>query len=107
MDIRCYHAHVYFDEDNLEEAKKLTQAAGERFNIRVGRLHSRPVGPHPRGSCQLSFKAEILGEVVTWLLLNRSGLTVLLHGLSGDELRDHTEFVFWLGAAEDLDLSAL
>ena len=43
-----------------------------------GRLHERPVGPHPDWSCQLAFGPEKLGDVVGSLALNRGGLVALV-----------------------------
>ena len=105
--IKGYHAHVYFDAGELSRAEALCAAAGERFNLKVGRMHVNPVGPHPRGSCQLAFSSNIFGEVVPWLLEHRSGLTVLLHGISGDAYVDHTDYTFWLGKQESLLLENL
>ena len=105
--IKGYHTHIYFDPGESVAAETLCQAAGEHFDLRVGRLHIQPVGPHPRGSCQLAFKVNLFGELIPWLLLNRSRLTVMVHGLTGDDLRDHTEYVFWLGEQETLDLEKL
>jgi DOPA 4,5-dioxygenase len=102
-----YHAHVYFDAASREAARRLTEAAGQAFGLTVGRMHDRPVGPHPRGSCQLSFAPEQFGPVVTWLIHHRAGLTVFAHALTGDALKDHTEHVLWLGPSEALNLSAL
>jgi aromatic ring-cleaving dioxygenase len=36
---------------------------------------------------------------VPWLMLNRDGLTVLLHPETGDDLTDHTAHAAWFGAA--------
>jgi DOPA 4,5-dioxygenase len=102
-----YHAHVYFDAATREQADKFCKAAGERFGVKVGRMHDRPVGPHPRGSCQLTVKAEQLAQVLPWLVLNRRGLTVFAHAQTGHALKDHTEHVIWLGPSETLKLSAL
>jgi aromatic ring-cleaving dioxygenase len=107
MNITGYHAHVYFDAASREAAQRLVAAAAQRFELTVGRLHDTPIGPHPRASCQLAFKAELFGPVIAWLMLNRGGLTVFAHALSGDALKDHTEHVLWLGASEPLKLSAL
>ncbi|AMO57217.1 4,5-dioxygenase [Endozoicomonas montiporae] len=105
--IKGYHAHIYFDPDEYAVAESLCRAADERFNLKMGRLHSQPVGPHPRGSCQLAFSAGRFGELIPWLLVNRNSLTVMVHGLTGDDIRDHTEYVFWLGNQETLDLDKL
>jgi aromatic ring-cleaving dioxygenase len=105
--ITGYHAHVYFDAAERESARRLCEEAGRLFGVTVGRMHDRPVGPHPRGSCQLAFDAEQFGKVVPWLIENRRGLTVFAHAETGHALKDHTEHVIWLGPSEALNLDAL
>ena len=106
--IAGYHAHVYYDAPTTrEQARQLCEAAGKRFPLTVGRMHDNPVGPHPRGSCQLAFGAELLAEVLPWLVVNRNGLTVFTHAETGDALKDHTAHVIWLGPSETLDLAKL
>jgi DOPA 4,5-dioxygenase len=105
--IRGYHAHVYFDAATREAAGRLCQAAGRAFPLTVGRMHDKPVGPHPRGSCQLAFGPELLAQVIPWLIENRSGLTVFAHADTGDDIKDHTDHVLWLGPSEVLNLAAL
>jgi DOPA 4,5-dioxygenase len=106
--ITGYHAHVYYDAPTTrEQARQLCEAAGQRFPLTVGRMHDNPVGPHPRGSCQLAFAADQLAEVLPWLVLNRDGLTVFTHAETGDAIKDHTVHVIWLGPSETLDLSKL
>jgi len=105
--ITGYHAHVYFDAADRERAHRLCTEAGQTFALSVGRMHDQPVGPHPRGSCQLAFAPELFGEVVPWLIVNRGGLTVFAHALAGDALKDHTDHVLWLGPSEMLNLAAL
>jgi aromatic ring-cleaving dioxygenase len=103
--IRDFHAHIYFDPDEVEEAKALGRAARERFAVPEGHYHLRPVGPHPRGSCQLTVPTDQFGEVVQWLVLNRGGLTIFAHANTGDDLADHTQHVIWFGESEPLNLS--
>ena len=105
--ITGYHAHVYFDADSRERARLLCEAAGSEFPLSVGRMHDQPVGPHPRGSCQLAFGTELLGEVIPWLIANRNGLTIFAHAETGDSLKDHTDHVLWLGPSETLHLAKL
>jgi aromatic ring-cleaving dioxygenase len=107
MRVTGYHAHVYFDAATRESARRLTEAAGQAFPLTVGRMHDKPVGPHPRASCQLSFPPELFEPVITWLMLNRGGLTVFAHAVTDDTLKDHTEHVLWLGASELLNLASL
>ena len=105
--IAGYHAHVYFDAANREQARRLCEAAGRELGVSVGRMHDGPVGPHPRGSCQLAFGPEKFAAVIPWLIVNRNGLTVFAHAETGQALKDHTEHVLWLGPSEALKLSAL
>ncbi|MEX2353205.1 MAG: DOPA 4,5-dioxygenase family protein [Gammaproteobacteria bacterium] len=102
-----YHAHVYFDEQTLEQARSLCAEAGETLGIPVGQIHTRPVGPHPRWSCQLSFHTCQFELVIDWLDQHRDGLDILVHGVTGDDLLDHTEHVAWLGNPSKLNLEAL
>ena len=76
--IRDFHAHIYFDADQLDRARRVAEAAHERFGVPVGRFHTGPVGPHPRGSCQLTVRPEQFGDFAQWIALNRDGLTILL-----------------------------
>lgn len=105
--IEAYHAHVYYDPDRKADAQALCEELRDRFSIAMGRMHDAPVGPHPRGSCQLSVPPEKFGPVIQWLVTHRNGFTIFAHGLSGDEIRDHTDYVIWLGPSETLNLSAL
>jgi aromatic ring-cleaving dioxygenase len=105
--ITAYHAHIYFDAASREQARALCEAAGRAFSVTVGRMHDKPVGPHPRGSCQLAFGAEQFAAVIPWLIVNRKGLTVFAHAETGDAMKDHTEHVLWLGPSEPLHLAAL
>ena len=100
-----YHAHVYFDKETLLLATSLCEKAGELFNLKIGRVHQKMVGPHPMWSCQIIFGSENFDELVTWLELNRENLTILIHPLSGNDLEDHTIYAYWLGDGTDLDLS--
>lgn len=105
--IKGYHAHVYFDANSVEQARALRERVSDEFDYAVGRFHEKNVGPHPRWSFQIAFKAEAFGTLVPWLALNRKGLTVFVHGLSGEDIYDHTELVMWLGESVELDLSVL
>jgi DOPA 4,5-dioxygenase len=103
--IRDFHAHIYFDPGEIEKARALGAAAQERFGVPVGHYHLKPVGPHPRGSVQLTVAPDQFGEFAQWLALNRGGLTIFAHANTGDDLADHTDHVIWFGASEPLDLS--
>ena len=66
-------------------------------------LHA-PVGPHPQSMYQIAFPREMLASFVPWLMLNRDGLTVLLHPETGDDYVDHTDHAAWFGAVLPLRL---
>ena len=100
-----YHAHVYFDAGSVDRAEALCRTAAERFGVAMGRVHRKLVGPHPQWSCQLAFDAGQFDVLIPWLDAHRDGLTVFVHGLSGNDLADHTVHASWLGTPAVLDLS--
>ena len=102
--IRDFHAHIYFDPGEIEEAKALGHAAHHRFGVPEGHYHQRAVGPHPRGSCQLTVPIEKFGEFAQWLVLSRGALTIFAHANTGEDLLDHTRHVIWFGDSERLNL---
>lgn len=102
-----YHAHVYYEAGTKDRAALLRMQVEERFEMRMGRWHDNPVGPHPTGSYQIAFTPDLFGEIVPYLALNRDGLTVFIHPDTGDDVPDHTERAIWLGEQRKLDLSAL
>ena len=104
--IRGFHAHVYFDEHSAVRARRLCEAARDRFGVQMGRMHQRLVGPHPCWSCQLAFEPALFGNVIPWLALNRDGLVVFVHPDTGDDIADHTDYALWMGAVKQLDLGA-
>ena len=100
-----YHAHVYFDAATLEQARALCERVAAECSVSLGRLHERPVGPHPCWSCQLAFDRSQFDAVIGRLERERQGLNVFVHGLTGDDYADHTAHAMWLGDAAVLDLS--
>ena len=103
--IRDFHAHIYYDAAEVDVARALATEAQRRFGVAVGHFHVRPVGPHPRGSCQMTVPTDRFGAVATWLSVNRTGLTIYAHASTGDDRADHTTNVVWFGPSEPLDLS--
>ena len=103
--IRDFHAHIYYDAAEFGQAKLLAAEAQRRFGLPIGHFHLVPVGPHPRGSVQMTVPTDRFGEVATWLAVNRAGLTIFAHASTGDDLADHSRNVVWFGPSEALDLS--
>jgi aromatic ring-cleaving dioxygenase len=105
--IKGFHAHVYFDASTLEQARALCEQAASRFKLAMGRVHQKPVGPHPDWSCQLAFAPSVFGELVPWLALHQRGLVVFIHPITGNDLVDHRDHAMWMGAVRPLNLSVL
>lgn len=105
--IEGYHAHVYYDVETRAVAERLREGIGAGFQTQLGRWHDRPVGPHPISMYQVAFPVAEFPRLVPWLMLNRSGLTVLVHPLTGDDYEDHATYSLWLGAPLPLKLEIL
>ena len=103
--IADFHAHIYFDPEQVDEAKALAAEAREQFGVAVGHFHLRPVGPHPRGSCQLTVQPGQFGDFARWAVVARRGLTIFAHASTGDDAADHRHNVLWFGPSEPLDLA--
>ncbi len=101
----AYHAHIYFEQETLSFATRLCEKAGEHFNLKIGRIHQQAVGPHPKWSCQISFGKKHFNEFIPWLDANRESLTIFIHPLSGNNLKDHTLYAYWLGNSVVLNTS--
>jgi aromatic ring-cleaving dioxygenase len=104
--IREYHAHIYYDPTKTRDrAARLRERVAAEFPAAVlGRWHDALVGPHPQSMYQIAFPREMLAAFVPWLMLNRDGLTVLLHPETGDDYVDHTDHAAWFGAVLPLRL---
>ena len=101
-----YHAHVYYDPQTTRDcAERLrTRVAAEFPGARLGRWHDELVGPHTQSMYQIAFPASLLASFLPWLMLNRNGLTILLHPETGNDYRDHSAHAAWLGSPLPLRL---
>jgi aromatic ring-cleaving dioxygenase len=105
--INGYHAHIYYAPDTRVTAAELREAVGARFPCRVGRWHDEAVGPHPISMYQIAFEASEFSRIVPFLMLNRNGLSILVHPMSGDAYLDHSRYALWLGEQQDLRFDVL
>lgn len=103
--IGSYHAHVYYDPTRTRDvAERLRARVAERFPVQLGRWHDKLVGPHPLAMFQIAFDTAEFARLVPWLMLNREGLTILVHPNTANPRADHEVHALWLGAV--LPLSA-
>ncbi len=104
--IRDYHIHVYYDQDSKAKAEALRAKLEATFpSASYGRWHDHPVGPHPEGSYQVQFPSDLFAAIVPFVALERDGLTVLVHPNTGNDLADHRDYAFWMGAMPELNLA--
>ena len=107
-----YHAHIYYAADERARAARLRdrfRATGPgdplsaiRF---VGELRDQKAGPHISSQFEIHFDERLLPVVEAEL--KRSGLRVLVHPLTLDDLSDHTYLGRWIGEPVELDLTVL
>lgn len=107
IQINGYHAHVYYDAATRPLAERLAEAIGSKFSVEFGGFRDGPVGPHPTANLQIIFTSAEFQNVVPWLMLNRSGLDVLIHPLTDDSVEDHSRYALWLGTPVPLRLEML
>ncbi len=104
MEIKDYHFHLYYDVKDIDKATTLRDKIGETFDVDLGRVWDKPVGPHPIGSCQVTVSNELFQEVMVWLLSNRNGIDFFVHPNTGDNLADHSDYIMWIGKSYELKL---
>jgi aromatic ring-cleaving dioxygenase len=102
--IRGFHVHVYFDTGTRGIAERLHEGIETRFDAKVGKLHGQPVGPHPKPMFEVTATPEQFASIVTWLMLNREGLSVLVHPVTDDAIADHETRTLWMGESLPLDV---
>ena len=107
-----YHAHIYY------AAQERPLAASFREKLRssrpddplskllfVGELRDHKAGPHITSQFEIHFEERLLPDVEAEL--THSGLRVLIHPLTLDDLGDHTYLGRWIGEPVPLDLTVL
>lgn len=92
-----YHAHIYYDAGSRDHAAALRDWVEQRFQVRMGRWRDEPVGPHPSAMYQIAFTPDQFPTLVPFLMLNRQGLTILVHPETGRPRDDHTLNAVWAG----------
>jgi aromatic ring-cleaving dioxygenase len=103
-----FHAHIYFDSHTQSQAEELYSRAPAELSVsKMGRFHTRCVGPHPTWMFSMEYNLESFEQVTLWLMQNLNGLCALVHPLSGDDLADHTTYALWFSRELQLNLPKL
>ncbi|NAX22241.1 DOPA 4,5-dioxygenase family protein [Vibrio sp. V39_P1S14PM300] len=94
-----YHFHVYFALNNVAAAEELHQKIRQTQADKIERIYplvERLVGPHKMPMFEIHV-ADINNGFADWLDAQRGDLSVLMHPVTGNDLKDHTEGAAWLG----------
>jgi DOPA 4,5-dioxygenase len=103
-----YHAHIYYDPTKTRAvAERVCTAISDKFPVEIEEFRDTPRGPHPISNALVIFKPDQFEHVVSYLMLNRDGLDVLVHPLTTDAVEDHSSFAIWLGNPVELKLHTL
>lgn len=106
--ISGYHAHIYFEPKNPEPAARIREQLAVTFpHARLGAWRPFPVGPHPKAMYLIEFKTDDFANIVPWLMLNRRGLTIMVHPFTGNGAEDHSDNALWLGERFELKLEGM
>ncbi|MBN9559371.1 MAG: aromatic ring-cleaving dioxygenase [Alphaproteobacteria bacterium] len=95
--IKSYHAHIYYDAATRDTAAQVREQVSEHFLVQMGRWRDEPVGPHVRAMYQIAFDVSVFPILVPWLMLNRQGLTILVHPNTDRPRDDHLVHALWMG----------
>lgn len=115
-EIKEYHFHVYYYQTNATSRSKALALRDDILRLtREGYFHAVPLatfndvprGPHPIGSYEVWCPRERFSRTYSYFALNRGELSVLIHPLTREEVKDHSERAVWLGKSFGLDLSQL
>lgn len=116
-----YDVHAYFNMEDQEHAyqvyedflaflnEKQIAIASSGFYLKIFER-----SPHPKPMWEVDFKQqdhlfEKMGLAITWLMLNRERLSVLVHPNTDkrtreSKIRDHTIYTLWMGPSVDLNV---
>lgn len=104
MNFKDYHFHIYFEQHQSQILESILEKLKELKDIKIGRVWNKPIGPHPIGSCQITVPLGRFEWMVQWFLYNREGLDIFVHAVSGDDIKDHTDYIVWIGNQHTLNL---
>ncbi len=103
--MNLFHAHIYVDDQNLDEIHKLSTLANLSNIFIHQEIYKKPIGPHPLGMLELHFNDQFYSKAIEWLKNHHNNFSTLIHKDTGDDVRDHTENILWLGTPLKIDFS--
>jgi aromatic ring-cleaving dioxygenase len=96
--VEGYHIHIYHDDfvsqfsaDNILTQLQTLFPKHLEANYKIG-----VVGPHLTKNIQIDITKEGFAEIVQWLQMNNSGLSILVHPETGDDAKDHLQNSIWI-----------
>ncbi len=100
-----FHAHIYIKKQNLSETQEIIRLAQIIGIFEYVELFDEPIGPHPFGMIELHFSDQVYHVALEWLKSHHGNFSVFIHQETGDDFRDHTDGVIWLGTPVEIDFS--
>ncbi|KAJ3072010.1 hypothetical protein HK102_006335 [Quaeritorhiza haematococci] len=71
-------------------------------------INDSPIGPHPMSSYEVWVPYESFARFYSWIVLNRpKDVSVMIHPLTREEVKDHTERAVFLGGTATLWVGGL
>lgn len=103
-----FHAHIYFSgADARAHAFHLRERLLADFGGTAGGVRETAGGPHPEPDLLVHIPVGRFADAVPFLMLNRAGLSILVHPETGEPVRDHTDNALWLGPPLALNVDFL
>ena len=131
-EIKEWHFHVYWFQQNKyqnESAMRIQKELIEKVRTKaftvvlpgitseilpklnmsnnIPTFNDGPRGPHPVGNFEVWTPKESFADVLSFFMLRRGELSILLHPLTPHTVQDHSGRAMWLGKSFSLDLTVL
>lgn len=103
--MKYFHAHIYFNPKDIEQARNMAEHARLSDLFESIKLHERPIGPHPKGMIEIHFNELSYKSALPWIESYHELFSVLIHQDTGDDFKDHTDGIRWLGEKVTLDFN--
>jgi aromatic ring-cleaving dioxygenase len=108
-----YHIHLYYERG--KETESVAHAIAEEIKSKFGDKiieefnYKTLVGPHDGPNIALHFSRDGFADIVSWAQLNSKGLSVLIHPVTGYDLKretkDHLEDSMWIGQQRGFNMA--